>query len=161
LHIVRTEIKREKVGRLPMKTTGYDREAQLFAALAHPVRLRMLEVLAEAECCVCHLSHALGRKQAYISQQLARLKEAGLILDTRDGLFVYYRLADPRILQLLIDARRTMALPGAVERLAARKHSAGDCPCPKCQQERERAGQKAREAPTAQVTAGTNTGGTV
>lgn len=140
-----------------MKTTGYDREAQLFAALAHPVRLRMLEVLAQDDCCVCHLSHALGRKQAYVSQQLARLKEAGLIADAREGLFVYYRLADDRILQLLSDARRTMALPGTAERPLARKRSAADCPCPRCQQARERA----LELPSAQrVASQSSSGGT-
>ena len=141
-----------------MKTTAYERQAQLFAALAHPMRLRMLEVLAEGQACVCHLSHALDRKQAYVSQQLARLKEAGLITDTRDGLFVYYRLADERILQLLQDARGTMALPDTGERPVARKRTTADCPCPRCQQARE---QAQAAATSAQVATPPSTGGSL
>lgn len=138
-----------------MKTTAYDRQAQLFAALAHPVRLRMLEVLAEGEACVCHLSYALNKKQAYVSQQLARLREAGLITDTRDGLFVYYRLADERILRLLHDARSAMVLPASDVRGSAQKQATSDCPCPRCQMARERA----RDTQT-QCAMPTNTGGT-
>lgn len=134
--MVDREIQHGDSGRSSMKTTGYDRQAQLFAALAHPVRLRMLEVLAEGEACVCHLCAALKQRQAYISQQLARLKEAGLITDTRDGLFVYYRLADPEVVRLLEDARRATAA-GHGEPVAGKRLAAPNCPCPRCRAARQ------------------------
>ncbi len=45
-------------------------------AIAHPGRLRILEILGQGEACVCHLTHALGARQPYVSQQLMRLREA-------------------------------------------------------------------------------------
>lgn len=121
-----------------MKASDCKRQAELFAALAHPVRLRMLAVLAEGEACVCHLCAALQQRQAYMSQQLARLKEAGLITDTRDGLFVYYRLANPGVMRLLREGRRAAAVvdsDGGPE--PGRSSAAADCPCPKCRAARE------------------------
>jgi DNA-binding transcriptional ArsR family regulator len=73
----------------------------LFKAVSHPARLAILEELRRGECCVCHLEALLGSRQAYISQQLAVLRDAGLISDRRDGWNVYYRVNDPRVFDLL------------------------------------------------------------
>lgn len=65
----------------------------LFAALAHPLRLRAMQLLAsENELCVCELTHALAVAQPTISRHLALLREAGLVQDRRQGLWIYYRL---------------------------------------------------------------------
>ena len=48
-------------------TTPYDQQAALFKALAHPARLRILDLLAQDEACVCHLTAALGQRQPYVS----------------------------------------------------------------------------------------------
>jgi len=65
----------------------------LFAALAHETRLRCLMLLeAQGELCVCELTHALGAAQPHISRHLAQLREAGLVADRRDGLWIHYRL---------------------------------------------------------------------
>lgn len=65
----------------------------LFSALAHPLRLRALLLLQqEGELCVCELTHALGVSQPMISRHLAQLRQAGLVNDRRQGLWVYYRL---------------------------------------------------------------------
>jgi len=65
----------------------------LFAALAHPLRLRALLLLArEGELCVCELTHALGVSQPMISRHLAQLREAGVVRDRREGLWVHYSL---------------------------------------------------------------------
>jgi hypothetical protein len=84
---------------------------------------------------VCHLSAALQQRQAYISQQLARLKEAGLIVDTKDGLFVYYHLADEGIVQVLHDARHMLAGMTGTKSFLQSTPSLGSsaCPCPRCQ----------------------------
>jgi DNA-binding transcriptional ArsR family regulator len=122
-----------------MNKLTYEQEAQLFSALAHPVRLGILDILAEGEACVCHLSTALHQRQAYTSQQLAKLKEAGLIVDTRDGLFVYYSLANPGIMDVLSEVRQRLGGISVGESLLqpeALPRADKECPCPKCQAER-------------------------
>jgi ArsR family transcriptional regulator len=65
----------------------------LFRALADPTRLRCLLLLhREGELCVCELTHALGESQPKISRHLAQLREAGIVADRRQGLWVHYRL---------------------------------------------------------------------
>lgn len=66
---------------------------QIFHALADPTRLRSLLLLQrEGELCVCELTHALGVAQPKISRHLAQLREAGIVVDRRQGLWVHYRL---------------------------------------------------------------------
>jgi DNA-binding transcriptional ArsR family regulator len=102
--------------------------AELFKALAHPTRVAILEVLRHGEECVCHMEAALGRRQAYISQQLMILRAAGLVVDRRDGLNMFYRVVRPEVFAVL-DAARGLADrsgPGAISLRPA------DCPCPNC-----------------------------
>src|SRR3970282_916133 len=64
-----------------------------FPARADPTRLRcLLRRAAEDELCVCELTHALGESQPKISRHLAMLREAGIVSDRREGLWVHYRL---------------------------------------------------------------------
>lgn len=64
-----------------------------FIALADPTRLRCLLLLAsEGELCVCELTHALGESQPKISRHLATLREAGIVSDRREGLWIHYRI---------------------------------------------------------------------
>jgi DNA-binding transcriptional ArsR family regulator len=74
---------------LTSKVGGVDRDVELLRAVAHPVRLVILEVLSQDEECVCHLSYLLGRPQPYVSKQLAELREAGLVQDRRDGMRIF------------------------------------------------------------------------
>ncbi len=109
-------------------TQPYDEQAQLFKVLTHPARLAILNILRDGEHCVCHMEAHLGYRQAYISQQLMVLREAGLIQDRRDGWNVFYHVAEPRIFAVLT----------AVEQIVEPKNGdskprqAIDCPCPKC-----------------------------
>ncbi len=65
----------------------------LFAALAHPLRVRAaILIYREGELCVCELTHALGVSQPMISRHLAQLRQLGLVSDRRQGLWVYYTL---------------------------------------------------------------------
>jgi DNA-binding transcriptional ArsR family regulator len=66
-------------------------------ALSNPSRLLLLCHLLEGEKNVGELETALGLGQAYVSQQLARLRGEGLVTARRDGRIVYYSLADTRI----------------------------------------------------------------
>ena len=68
---------------------------QFFKALSNLTRLRMLMLLScEGELCVCELTHALDDIQPKISRHLAHLREMGVVLDRRQGQWIYYRL-DP------------------------------------------------------------------
>lgn len=109
-----------------MNTATAERHAQLFKALMHPVRLQILDVLRGGEECVCHLEAHLGQRQAYVSQQLAILRRAGLVADRRDGPNSFYRIARPEVLTLLDTAR---AMAGAVGRPTP---APAACPCPRC-----------------------------
>ena len=117
---------------------GHPCMAKLLKALAHPVRLQIVEVLhREGEACVCHLEHILNQRQAYISQQLSRLREAGLVVDRRKGLNVFYALADGCLVSLLEAAKRCAvklaADQGAALEFPAWQPEALDpCCCPKC-----------------------------
>ncbi len=104
------------------------REAELLRSLAHPMRLALLEALSQDEECVCHLSCLLDRVQPVVSKQLAILREAGLVVDRRDGPRIYYRLADQSLTRLLDDLR---SLTG--REIAAGRRVLDGCPCPKCE----------------------------
>ena len=83
----------------------YGVEAGFFNALAHPSRLEILELLKAGEACVCHIQAMLDQRQAYISQHLNVLRQAGLVTSRKDGLRVYYKLSDPGVLAILDSAK--------------------------------------------------------
>jgi len=84
-----------------IQITSLEKQIQIFKALSHPARIAILEILRDGEHCVCHLEAYLELRQAYISQQLSVLREAGMIEDCRDGWHIYYNITDPRIFNLL------------------------------------------------------------
>ena len=105
-----------------------EREAEILKALAHPTRLAILETLSLAEECVCHLSYRLAKPQPYISKQLAELREVGLVIDRREGMRTFYRLADKRIETLLESSR---AISGRI--IPIERENLTGCPCPRCE----------------------------
>ncbi len=102
----------------------YEEWAGRCKALAHPVRLQIVDMLRQGELCVCHIRAALDKRQAYISQQLMVLREAGLVATRKDGLRVFYRLADPHAEALLA----LMFGPTPAEPPTP----LAECPCPRC-----------------------------
>jgi len=119
-------------------TNGFKAQAQLFRALSHPVRLRILDILARQEACVCHLTEILGQRQPYVSQQLATLREVGLVTDRRDGTLIYYRLADNHLATLLEEGK-TVVRDLADQSLVFEpvpEEALANCPCPRCQEAR-------------------------
>jgi ArsR family transcriptional regulator len=72
-----------------------DVSIELFKAFADPVRLRLLNLLAGGEVCVCHLHEALDLPQSTVSRHLAYLRKRGLVVGRKEGLWVHYRLAKP------------------------------------------------------------------
>ncbi|GAB4346155.1 MAG: metalloregulator ArsR/SmtB family transcription factor [Desulfobulbaceae bacterium] len=72
-----------------------EQEVRFFKALAEPVRLRILALLLHGERCVCELMDVLDMPQSTVSRHLAYLRNAGLIVGRRNGVWMYYRLAEP------------------------------------------------------------------
>ena len=107
-----------------------DQTSKIFKALASPSRRRILTLLRNDEQCVCHIEAFTGFRQAYISQQLKVLKDAGLIIDEREGWNIYYRAINSEIFQVLDDISRLTGEP--VEPFRKQKFS---CSCPKCNKE--------------------------
>jgi ArsR family transcriptional regulator len=107
----------------------YETQSNVLKAVSHPTRLAILDILREGEQCVCHMEATLNLRQAYISQQLMILKDAGLIEARRNGLNLYYRVGKPEIHNVL-DA--LSSITGVVTKLPKHKHANAQCPCPKC-----------------------------
>jgi DNA-binding transcriptional ArsR family regulator len=84
-------------------------KAQFFRALAHPVRIRLLEVLsARGEMTVQELQKTLSVDQPIVSQQLARLRASGIVASAKEGATMRYRLADEQISDLLMTAKQIL-----------------------------------------------------
>lgn len=67
----------------------------LFKALADRTRLRLLNLMATGEVCVCFFVEVLGTNQPKISRHLAYLRRAGVVSARRDGKWMHYRIATP------------------------------------------------------------------
>jgi DNA-binding transcriptional ArsR family regulator len=81
-------------------------KASFFKALAHPVRIRILEVLVRGERSVQELQDALALEQSVVSQQLAVLRTNGIVVGRKEGVSVRYRVRDALVGELLAVARR-------------------------------------------------------
>jgi DNA-binding transcriptional ArsR family regulator len=81
-------------------------KADLFKALGHPARVRILEVLVDGEFSVGDLQPQVGIELSHLSQQLGVLRRAGLVTSRRAGSTVIYALRDPLVAELLAVARR-------------------------------------------------------
>jgi ArsR family transcriptional regulator len=86
----------------------YVAKAQLFRALGHPVRIRILELLFDGERTVGDLQAELDLDSSGTSQHLAALRQQGILESRRDGTNVYYGIRDPRVTQLLAVAKHIL-----------------------------------------------------
>jgi ArsR family transcriptional regulator len=84
-----------------MNQTVHQFKAEFFKALAHPARLVILEQLREGERSVQELQLALGLDQSSVSQQLAVLRNRGIVAARREGTTAYYSVCDPLLFELL------------------------------------------------------------
>ncbi len=109
----------------------YHHQATLLKLVAHPIRLRILDVLRAGDECVCHLAAALDKPQPYISQQLAILRNGGVIVDEREGTNIFYHLADANVARL-VEAACHPAEATTQRDSGARRRAVAGCNCPKC-----------------------------
>ena len=73
--------------------TKYETRAKVLKALAHPARLKLVDVLSEHdEVCVCDLTESIGSDMSTVSRHLAQLKNAGIVESEKQGQMVFYRL---------------------------------------------------------------------
>jgi len=70
----------------------YQLQSDILKALAHPVRIKIVEYLAGGEQCVCKIVPAAGGERTGVSKHLAILTKAGILASRKKGLFVYYSL---------------------------------------------------------------------
>lgn len=75
--------------------------AEVLKAVAHPVRLQIIELLETKEMCVGDIVEALSGKQAVTSQQLNMMKDKGVLECRRDGTKVFYRIENKNVIKLL------------------------------------------------------------
>jgi ArsR family transcriptional regulator len=98
----------------------YQAKAELFRTLGHPIRIRVLELLQDGPRPVSELLAELGIEASALSQQLAVLRRAGIVISTRRGTSVSYELAASDVAELMRAARRflTEVLAGQGQLLA-------------------------------------------
>ena len=82
-------------------------KAELFKALAHPVRIHILELLREGERTVSELQTELEIESSTVSQQLGVLRARSLVTGRKEGTSVHYSAVDPQVFDLL-DTTRAM-----------------------------------------------------
>jgi len=113
---------RTRMDKMPRSEAALEALAARFKLLAEPVRLRILELLAEGERSVQEVTAATGLRQPHISRQLALLAESGVLLRRKEGTRVYYSVADPHIPGLLEAAGLSLRrhLEGRLENLEDR-----------------------------------------
>jgi DNA-binding transcriptional ArsR family regulator len=76
-------------------------EAKLLAAIAQSTRLKILYLLRDGEKCACQITPVMKEDQSVISRHLSKLKEEGLLDSQKQGVTVFYWIADPRVFRLL------------------------------------------------------------
>jgi ArsR family transcriptional regulator len=114
-----------------MDITSRQLTTAFLAALGSEYRMRIVELLATGERCVCEITPYFPTAFSVVSHHLSVLEQAGIIVSRRDGRWMRYRLTDDSVLELLNDARqqarcckagrRTARRPKASERAAPQR----------------------------------------
>ena len=78
-----------------------DMYVRVFKALAHPIRLKIVQTLKNGPLCVCTLNENVEFSQSNLSQHLKILKDAGILKTEKDGLRILYSIKDEEVNKLL------------------------------------------------------------
>ena len=106
--------------------------ADYLKLLGSPFRIQILFSIGYGEACVCHLEAILNKRQAYISQHLMILRDAGILETRRDGKYIFYRVADQNIFDLLESTARMLNIPSNQIPELTQPTAQKDCVCPSC-----------------------------
>lgn len=102
------------------------------SVIASPQRIAILLAIGRGEACVCHLESALGWRQAYISQHLMALRKADILQDRREGRYVYYRLKNAALLDLITASAAQSGLAADAVSSLINTQVYPSCECPHC-----------------------------
>jgi len=106
--------------------------SRLLGNISQPARLRILLTIGEGEVCVCHLESVLGYRQAYISQHLMALRKARLLDTRRERRYIFYRLRDRQLLELIQTAGHVAGISPAEQDQLTSTNPLPGCCCPDC-----------------------------
>jgi DNA-binding transcriptional ArsR family regulator len=101
VHPEKVELARTLLGELG----NVEEISQFFKAFGDPGRLQIVHALHAQEMCVCDLAALLGTSESAVSHQLRFLRTMGLVANRRDGVVLYYRLTNRRLVDLLLLAK--------------------------------------------------------
>lgn len=101
-------------------------------AIASSQRIAILLAIGPGEACVCHLETALGWRQAYISQHLMALRKADILLDRREGRYVFYRIKNAAFLDLITASACLSGLSADSISALINTQTFPACECPNC-----------------------------
>ena len=106
--------------------------SRIFRAINTPARLQILAAIGNGEACVCHLEALLDLRQAYISQQLMEMRDADLVDTRRDGRYIFYRLTEPQLLDILFEIGKLFGVPRQEMETLLNTDPLPQCCCPDC-----------------------------
>lgn len=86
----------------------FELQAEVIQALAHPIRLAIVDLLRSGEVCVCDIAAAIGAERSNVSRHLAVMSRGGIVRTRREGLKVFYSLRTPCILDFMTCATRAL-----------------------------------------------------
>lgn len=95
---------------VPIPREKLNQVARTLKAVAHPLRLRIIELLEGGERAVGDIVAALGAKPAIVSQQLGLMRDRGVLAARRDGPHVYYRIANRHVVKVIHCVRKSCDL---------------------------------------------------
>ena len=106
--------------------------ASVLKVLGSPFRIELLYSIGNGESCVCHLEALLKKRQAYISQHLMVMRDAGILKTRRDGKYVFYRVANPKFFELIELTTKTLNIQinNKPQDTVSIRHD--NCDCPMC-----------------------------
>jgi DNA-binding transcriptional ArsR family regulator len=84
-----------------MEMLLHDKQAAVAKAMAHPVRIAVLENLKQGEQCVCDIAEAVGTERSNLSKHLSVMVNAGVLTSRKEGLKVFYRVKTPCVMKFL------------------------------------------------------------
>jgi ArsR family transcriptional regulator len=76
----------------------FEKQAEITKAIAHPLRIAIMDFLKDGEQCVCDIAEHLGSERSNVSRHLSIMVSAGVLAYRKEGLWVMYRLKTPCIL---------------------------------------------------------------
>lgn len=82
-----------------VKKESYTKCAELFKVMSNPKRLEIMNIIKDKEVTVNEISNLLGTRKSNTSQHLAYLRYVGVVIARREGKNIFYKLADPRIVE--------------------------------------------------------------